>query len=179
MLLSLGLFGDIAAVSVFSFAKCSLQKREHESKRAERSYRIIVSFCGAFLGALATVVGMLFLSKGMLTAGNYAAYALSVTAFFQLTVLCMSLLRAKASVFNPRFLVLLGITAVICAVPFFSLSFSLPQALLSPFAAFFGTCAAHKLFMLCAPVTVMLTAGAFALARVLKNSVFKEDNLNK
>ena len=179
MLLSLGLFGDLAAVSVLSFAECSLEKQERESKREERSYRIIVSFCGAFLGALATVIGMLFLSKGMLTAGNYAAYALSVTAFFQLAVLCMSLLRAKASVFNPRFLVLLGITAVICAVPFFSLSFSLPQALLSPFAAFFGTCAAHKLFMLCAPVTAMLTSGVIVLARVLKNNLLGVDHLNK
>ncbi len=172
LILLTGLFGDIAAVCVLAKSTNAQTPNFFSPKTNENSDRIsrLLSVCtGIFVGAAASGIGMLFAANGVLCAQSYASYALPTVCFVQLSVLGVSLYKSHAKIFGVPFAAYTVVTALVCILPYTIAYFAIPSAIAAPLSMFFGLASAHKLVMLCVPVSVILTTAVLLFVQKLIN----------
>lgn len=176
LILLTGLFGDIAAVCVLAGAANAPTPRYNVPQTNEKTDVIsrLLSVCGGlFVGSAASGIGMILAANGVLWTESYASYALPTVCFVQLSVLGVSLYKSRAKVFGTPFVVYAIVNSLVCVIPYTIAYFTAPSAMLSLISIFFGLASAHKLVMLCAPVSALFTAAVLLFAQKLISGAVK------
>ncbi len=176
LILLTGLFGDLAAVAVIARSAnapsyTSIPPQSNE--RADKASRVLRVISGIILGAAAAGVGMMLAANGRLGAETYCSYALPTICFVQLAVLGVSLYKSHAALGCAHFIACAVINAVLCVIPYALAYFTVPALISAPVSMIFGSASAHKLVMLCAPVSAALTVGILLLAEKLTLGAIK------
>ncbi len=182
LILFTGLLGDLASAFVLAKAanaRTSASFAAADSEKANKASRLLCAASGIVLGAVAAGIGMILAANGLLVAASYASYALPIVCFVQLAALGVALYKSHAELIGVHFIAHLSLNVLLCAIPFALPYFNIPDSVLTPVSTVFGSIAAHKLVMLCAPVGALFAAATLLFAKKLAlgamNSGFIKD----